>query len=173
MRPQRGPSPLPPSFPLLHAGAGGFVLYHKSCEMWLNTKPFSPESVTHEVAPEGRMKGEEKKLLELFGRLASEQQDKLIAFAEFLSASEPGAGNAPDGVPIAIPRARGETVTMAIRRLVRTYPMLDRRKLMGEASHFMAQHALNDRPAEEVIDELEQVFARHYQSHKSQVTRHK
>src|SRR5882672_1152174 len=87
-RPRCGPSPLPPSFPLLHACAGGTVLYHKSCEMWLNTKPFSPVSVTHEDVPESSMKGEEKKLLELFGRLASEQQDKLIAFAEFLSGRE-------------------------------------------------------------------------------------
>ena len=112
------------------------------------------------------MKGEEKKLLELFGRLASEQQDKLIAFAEFLSGREPGAGDAANGAPVAIPRARGETVTMAIRRLVRTYPMLDRRKLMGEASQFMTQHALQGRPASEVIDDLEAVFARHYQQRK-------
>jgi len=117
------------------------------------------------------MKGEEKKLLELFGRLASEQQDKLIAFAEFLSDSEPGSGNAPDGAPIAIPRARGETVTMAIRRLVRTYPMLDRRKLMGEASQFMAQHALQGRPAVEIVDELERVFARHYRMTRKQGAR--
>ena len=54
-------------------------------------------------------------------------------------------------------------VTMAIRRLVRTYPMLDPKRLMAEASQFMAQHALNGRPAVEVIDELEKVFARHYQ----------
>ena len=113
------------------------------------------------------MKGEEKKLLDLFGQLASEQQDKLIAFAEFLSGSESGSSNAPAGAPIAIPRARGETVTMAIRRLVRTYPMLDRRKLMGEASQFMAQHALNGRPASEVIDDLEALFVRHYEQRKS------
>jgi hypothetical protein len=139
--------------------------------MWLNTKPFSPESVAHEDAPEGRMKGEEKKLLELFGRLASEQQDKLIAFAEFLADGEPGSGNTPDGAPIAIPRARGETVTTAIRRLVRTYPMLDRRKLMGEASQFMAQHALQGRPAVEIVDELERVFARHYRMTRKQGAR--
>jgi hypothetical protein len=34
---------------------------------------------------------------------------------------------------------------------------------MAEASQFMAQHALEGRPAHEVIDELEAVFARHYQ----------
>jgi len=106
--------------------------------------------------------GEEKQLLDLFGRLAPEQQERLIAFAEFLSARPPDARRAARE-PVAIPRPADETVTMAIRRLVRTYPMLDRRRLMGAASQFMAQHALQGRPANEVIDELESVFARHYQ----------
>lgn len=108
------------------------------------------------------MKGEEQKLLELFGRLGEEQQDRLIAFAEFLTAGAPG-GAAPTA-PLAIPRPAGETVTMAIRRLTRTYPMLDRRRLMAETSQFMAQHALEGRPAVEVIDELEKVFAQHYRN---------
>ena len=103
----------------------------------------------------------EKQLLDFFEQLAPEQQDGLIAFAEFLGGSVPNAvGTASE--PVAIPRPDGERVTMAIRRLVRTYPMLDRRRLMLEASQFMAQHALEGRPAHEVIDELEAVFARHY-----------
>jgi hypothetical protein len=108
------------------------------------------------------MNGEERKLLDLFERLAPEQQDRLIAFAEFLGGIAPGTdGGARQSVAIA--RPAGETVTLAIRRLVRTYPMLDRRKLMAEASQFMAQHALEGRAAREVIDDLEAVFARHYQ----------
>ena len=107
------------------------------------------------------MKRDEKQLLDLFERLAPEQQDRLIAFAEFLGGSAPhAAGTASE--PVAIPRPDGETVMLAIRRLVRTYPMLDRKRLMAEASQFMAQHALNGRPAVEVINELERVFARHY-----------
>ena len=111
------------------------------------------------------MKGEERKLLDLFERLAPEQQDKLITFAEFLNGNAQDAAAASE--PLAIPRPAGETVTMAIRRLTRTYPMLDRRKLMAEASQFMAQHALEGREAAAVIDELEAVFARHYAQHKS------
>ncbi len=108
------------------------------------------------------MKRDEKQLLDLFERLAPEQQDGLIAFAEFLCGSVPdAAGTASE--PVAIPRPDGESVTMAIRRLVRTYPMLDRKRLMAEASQFMAQHALEGRPATEVIDELEKIFAQHYQ----------
>jgi len=108
---------------------------------------------------------EEKELLDLFERLAPEQQDGLIAFAEFLGGSAPHAAGAASE-PVAIPRPDGERVTMTIGRLVRTYPMLDRKRLMAEASPFMAQHALNGRPAVEVIDELEKLFARHYEMHK-------
>jgi len=108
------------------------------------------------------MKNGEKQLLDFFERLAPEQQDRLIAFAEFLDGSAPDAAGAASE-PVATPRPDGETVPMAIRRLVRTYPMLDRKRLMAEASQFMAQHALEGRPAHEVIDELEVVFARHYQ----------
>ncbi|MBI2295697.1 MAG: Crp/Fnr family transcriptional regulator [Betaproteobacteria bacterium] len=112
-----------------------------------------------------KRKGEEKKLLDLFERLPPAQQEVLIAFGEFLATRPPNADE-PGVEPLAIPRPAGETVTMAIRRLVRTYPMLDRRKLMREASQFMAQHALEGRAAVEVIDELESVFARHYEMHK-------
>jgi hypothetical protein len=108
----------------------------------------------------------EKQLLDLFERLAPEQQDRLIAFAEFLGGSESDTAGAASE-PVAIPRPDGETVPMAIRRLVRTFPMLDRKRLMAEASQFMAQHALEGRPAHEVIDELEAVFARHYRNMRS------
>ena len=117
------------------------------------------------------MRGEESKLLELFGTLAPEQQDKLIAFAEFLTAGAPD-GTVP-AAPLSIPRPDGETVTMAIRRLTRTYPMLDRRRLMAETSQFMAQHALEGRAASEVIDDIEAVFARHYQREKEKGKREK
>jgi hypothetical protein len=110
------------------------------------------------------MSVDRKKLLELFDSLGAEQQETLLAFAEFLlsRAPQPAAGA---GVPVApepIERPAEETVVMAIRRLTRTYPMLDRRKLFDATSRFMAQHALQGRAAPEVIDELEIVFAEHY-----------
>jgi hypothetical protein len=109
-------------------------------------------------------KGGERELLDLFGRLAPAQQDKLIAFAELLAG---GAPNASRGERVIIARPTRETVTMALRRLVRSYPMLDRRRLMGEASQLMAQHALEGRAASEVIDDLEAMFERHYKKMKS------
>lgn len=106
------------------------------------------------------MTSDEKRLLQAFGRLGDEQQERLIAFAEFLVAGAPGERGGAGPVPL--PRPAEESVTLAIRRLVRTYPMLDRRRLLGDASRFLAQHALDGRPAGPVIDELEAVFAAHY-----------
>jgi hypothetical protein len=113
---------------------------------------------------EGGRRKEEGKLLELFDQLTSDQQDKLIAFAEFLTGNPPGD---PAAEPLSIPRPAAETVTMAIRRLARSYPMLDRRRLMGEASQLLAQHALQGRPSAAVIDDLEALFSRSFEQYKS------
>jgi len=43
----------------------------------------------------------------------------------------------------------------------------------AEASQFMAQHALEGRAAREVIDDIEAVFARHYQREKGKGERGK
>jgi len=112
------------------------------------------------------VKGEGKKLLELFGRLDDRQQETLIEFAEFLAtrATQGGDTGLPASAePLPIARPAEETVVMAIKRLAQTYPMLDRRKLFSDTSKFVAQHALEGRPAAEVIDELEVVFSRHYE----------
>src|SRR5688572_18351423 len=121
-------------------------------DLWLN--------VRYLLGP--TMKLEEQNLLEIFERLAPAQQDMLISFAEFLTARSDEPGAAP-GEPAFMPRPAEETVTLAIRRLLRTYPMLDRSKLMAEAAQVMARRALEGRGAREVIDDLEALFARHYQ----------
>jgi len=108
------------------------------------------------------MKEEEQKLLAIFEGLAPEQQDNLIGFAEFLAVKDPEVSRSDLKEPQLRPGPERETVPMAIRRLVNTYPMLDRRRLMAEASHCLAEHALHGRTAHEVIEDLEIVFARHY-----------
>lgn len=110
------------------------------------------------------MKDEEGRLLACFRELPARHKTTLIEFAEFLRAragAAAGSGAMP-AKPRRIKAAQGETVVMAVRRLRRSYPMLDRRKLMHETSRCMAEHALEGRPAAEVIAELETVFARHY-----------
>lgn len=103
----------------------------------------------------------EQRLLALFARLDISQQDSLLEFASSLAARDVPSGAAA-ARPCPGPRPADESVALAIRRLTRGYPMLDRRKLMGPASALLAQHALQGRAAAEVIDELEQVFERQY-----------
>lgn len=110
------------------------------------------------------MKDEEGRLLGCFRELPARHKKTLLEFAEFLRARAgvTDGGSAVPAKPRRIKAAQGETVVMAVRRLTRSYPMLDRRKLMHETSCCLAEHTLKGRPAEEVIAELEAVFARHY-----------
>lgn len=107
----------------------------------------------------------QQELLALFRRLSGDDRHALLAFAEFLAERTDQNGAAVDAPPVlpqAEPRPDDESVVMAIKRLTRVYPMLDRRRLMGPTSLLMSQHALQGRPAPEVIEELEIVFERHY-----------
>lgn len=65
--------------------------------------------------------------------------------------------------PAALPRPEKESVVKAIKRLRATYPMLDQNKLFNETSGHMTDHVMHGKSAAEVIDELEAMFARHYQ----------
>ena len=51
----------------------------------------------------------------------------------------------------------------AIKRLNASYPMLESRRLLDETSLLMSQHVLQGRDVNQVIDELEQLFRRHYE----------
>jgi hypothetical protein len=107
------------------------------------------------------VKAEEKKLLGLFRVLPEQERATLFQFAEFLaSRAAPPEPEALEPLPIA--RPDDETVVKAIRRLMETYPMLDRGKLLHETSHYMTQHVIHGRPAAEVIADLEQVFVSHF-----------
>ena len=115
------------------------------------------------------MAGEaEARLLAVFRALAETDQHALQAYAEFLAVrgvvmtTADAAAEATVVLPQPETRPGVESVVMAIKRLTRTYPMLDRRKLMGPTSLLVSQHALQGRPAAVVIDELEIVFERHY-----------
>ncbi|MDP1536401.1 MAG: hypothetical protein Q8L95_04385 [Burkholderiales bacterium] len=102
-------------------------------------------------------------LLAAFEQLDGAQRDMLLEFAAFLAARATVAPATPVTAPQPEPRPAVESVVVAIKRLTRTYPLLDRRKLMGPTSQLMAQHALQGRAAAEVIDELEVMFERHYE----------
>ncbi len=111
------------------------------------------------------MKPEEKKLLRLLETFSAEQRDTVFAFAEFLAARNPAVNVAISQEPLAIPRPAEESVVKAVKRLRETYPMLNPDKLLHETSGLMMKHVMHGKPAAEVIDELEALFARHYEKH--------
>jgi hypothetical protein len=102
-----------------------------------------------------------RQLIALLGRLPQEQVKQLIDYAEFLLERH----GLPEELlePEDIPRPKEETVVQSIKRLRRSYPMLDPSMLFEETSVLMAQHTLQGREAVEIIDELELLFRRRYQ----------
>lgn len=110
------------------------------------------------------MNRHEKKLLELYRGLPPEVAEQLLAFAEFLAQRHPPPAAVAED-PLDIPRPAEETVIGAVKRLSRTYPMLNKDTMLHETSGLVAQHLIQGRAAQEVIDELEGVFRREYEKH--------
>ena len=109
------------------------------------------------------LKPREQKALKLFRSLGAVQQQTVTSFMEFLlSQGEISTANQALQ-PELIPRPDQESVVKAIKRLRATYPMLDQNKLFNETSQHMTSHLLHGKPASQVIDELEAMFAQHYQ----------
>ncbi|WP_232199433.1 Crp/Fnr family transcriptional regulator [Thioalkalivibrio thiocyanodenitrificans] len=113
------------------------------------------------VSSPGGTGAQGKELLRLFRDLPEEHRRTLLAFARFLAA-EDVATPAEIPEPEHIPRPDEESVVRAMKRLSASYHMLDKSKLLNETSALMAQHVMQGRPAQEVIDELEAVFEAHY-----------
>lgn len=112
------------------------------------------------------MSAESKSLLRIYRELSPARQVALLEYAEFLSGRELAEGeNAVPQEPQPIPRPDEESVVKAIQRLMSSYPMLDRNKLFQETSVQMTKHVMQGVPAREVIDELEIIFRRHYETH--------
>lgn len=105
---------------------------------------------------------EERRLLRAYKSLDKQNRQSLMDFAEFLvSRQEPEEAAVSE--PLDIPRPDGESVVKAIKRLTSTYPMIDKGQLFNETSLLMSQHIMQGREAEEVIDELEELFLQHYE----------
>lgn len=111
---------------------------------------------------------DQQKLVRLYRKLNAEDRATLLSFAAFLgqrAGRETASLTAtpPTAEPERIPRPAEETVIAAIRRLTATYPMVDRDVLLHETADLMSAHVLQARAADDVIDELEAVFRRHYE----------
>lgn len=104
----------------------------------------------------------EKKLLSVFKKLGGSERENLQAYAEFLLVRH-NDNLQPIPEPQPIPRGENESVVAAIKRLSASYSMLDKPQLLNESSVLMTQHVMQGRAVDEVIDELETLFARFYQ----------
>ena len=119
-----------------------------------------------------RLNDKEQRLLTLLSRLSEQDQQTLLRFAEFL-AQQPdaipttGAIDSPQPEtaipqPQLIERPENERVADALKRLSASYPMLDKKGLLGKASELVAQHVMFGKPANVVIDEIEMIFEQAY-----------
>jgi hypothetical protein len=109
------------------------------------------------------------KLVAIAARLREDERKQLLEYAEFLeSRSNHAQAHLQEQAhqsPLEIPRPDEETVIAAMQRLARTYPMLNKDKLLHEAAGLMSEHVMHGRDAVEVIDDLEALFMRHYELH--------
>lgn len=108
------------------------------------------------------MKPQEKKLLAVFRQLDEADQQSVRAFAEFLSARGEKV-NEPVPEPELIAPKENESVVGALKRLSKSYPMLDKSKMLNDTSLLVSQHVVQGRDKQEVIQELEAVFEKYYQ----------
>lgn len=115
------------------------------------------------------MTSAEKRLLARFRQLDERDRETLLALAEHL-AERAGVGEwgSPPAQPLPLERPARETVVAAMRRLRSTYPMIEAQTLLHRAAGLLAEHALQGRAAEAVIDELETLFATHYERFRAQ-----
>ena len=108
----------------------------------------------------------QRQLVKWFSQLDENRQQQLLDFAEFLVSKAPlVAEQSGDAVekPLIIPRPENESVIAAIKRLSKSYSMLNKDDMLYETSDLMTSHVVKGRPAEEVIDELETLFISHYE----------
>jgi hypothetical protein len=116
----------------------------------------------------GGVREDERRLNRLYRSLGKEDRRTLLRFADFLAGSDEGAASdEPVHEPKHLPRPAKESVVGAIKRLSYSYHMLDRSVMLNETSTLMAAHVLNGRPAKEVIDDLETLFARYYADYRT------
>ncbi|QGU31573.1 hypothetical protein [Thermochromatium tepidum] len=112
---------------------------------------------------------DERRLLKCLRALGSRERETLLAFADFLAARAGASQREPVVArePHPVPRPEHESVVAAIKRLSQSYDMLEPRALLHETSALMSAHVLQGRSANEVIDELEALFARHYRDYRA------
>jgi len=119
------------------------------------------------------MSSREEHFLNTLKQLSQSDQNTLMAFAEFLlirsgqiqiqiDEQETSITRAVP-TPEDIPRPEKESVVIAIKRLSATYPMINKQTMLDKISPLMSQHIMEGRDANEVIDDLEEIFRKRYE----------
>ena len=99
----------------------------------------------------------------VFEQLSTDRQQSLYDFAQFLLLQQGGSkASAVSQTPLDISRPDAESVVAAIKRLAKTYPMLNREALLHDASTLMSAHVMQGRAANDVIDDLQALFESAY-----------
>ena len=68
--------------------------------------------------------------------------------------------------PLDIPRPDEESVIAAIKRLTKTYPMVDKENILHPIADLMTSHMVQGRSAPDVIDDFEVLFKKEYEKGK-------
>lgn len=123
------------------------------------------------LPPKQMVSPRQRQLLKVFDRLSEDDKKSLQSYAEFLAsreASEETQNELPTEFPVPDLNTspEGESVVGAIKRLSKTYHMIDKDDLLHKASALMGAHVLQGREAKEVISELEELFDTAYQEAK-------
>ena len=104
----------------------------------------------------------EQELLRAFRQMTPTARCTLVEFADYLSRRHPVAIPPIADQPLQVPRPVEESVSAAIRRLARTYPMLDGDHVFSGAVTLMTRHVMGQQATVEIIDELEAMFSSRY-----------
>jgi hypothetical protein len=106
-----------------------------------------------------------RRLTQIFSELPQQERATLLSFAEFLQQQVGGRTvDEPLATPEPIERPSEESVVAAIKRLSRSFHMVDKGALLNETSALMSQHVMQGRAAADVIDELEVLFRKAYEN---------
>ena len=111
----------------------------------------------------------EQQLTEYFQQLAAGDQATLLAFAAFLASRSPARTVTVKTESVTIPepeiiqRPEKESVVGALKRLAKSYPMLDKTEMLSATSDLVATTIMQGTDPIGVIDELEDIFSTHYE----------
>jgi len=102
------------------------------------------------------------KLLASFEKLNDTDQSSVVSFAQFLVSQAPQHEELLFEKRLEILRPDEESVVAAIKRLAKTYPMVNQSDVMDKCAQLMSEHMLKGKDATSVINELEVVFTEQY-----------